>query len=76
MRGLRNKFRNWRRLGPSAGWITTDPGAVRFDRMEPIVREPFQPDDDAIIATNGVEIGFFLEKNGCDAGKSNAPTAT
>ena len=38
--------------------------------MEPIVREPFQPDDDAIIATNGVEMGFFLRKNGCDVLKT------
>ncbi len=66
MRGLGNKFRNWRRLRAKRRLIATDPGAVRFDRMEPIVREPFQPDDDAIVATNGVEIGFFLEKNGCD----------
>ena len=33
--------------------------------MVPIVKQPFEPDDDAIIATNGVEIAFFLERFGC-----------
>jgi hypothetical protein len=33
--------------------------------MEPIVREKFQPDDDAIVATNPVEMRFFLERAGC-----------
>jgi len=38
---------------------------VRFDRMTPIVKEPFTPDDDAIVATNPLEMQFFLERNGC-----------
>ena len=66
MRGLGNKFKNWRRLRAKRRQIATEPGAVRFDRMEPIIREPFQPDDDAIIATNGLKMRFFLEKNGCE----------
>ena len=33
--------------------------------MTPIVKEPFTPDDDAIVATNSLEIRFFLERNGC-----------
>ena len=33
--------------------------------MKPIVKEPFTPDDDAIIATNAVEIKFFLERFDC-----------
>jgi hypothetical protein len=33
--------------------------------MAPIVREPFQPDDDAIVKTNALEIGFFLGRAGC-----------
>ena len=32
-----------------------DPASVRFDRMRPIVKEPFTPDDDAIVATNPLE---------------------
>ena len=42
------------------------PERVRFDRMTPIFKEPFKPDDDAIIATNGLEIAFFLGRNGCE----------
>jgi SAM-dependent methyltransferase len=65
MRGLGNKWRNWRRIAEKRGQMKTDPASVRFDRMTPIVKEPFTPDDDAIVATNGVEISFFLERNGC-----------
>jgi hypothetical protein len=39
---------------------------VRFDRMTPVVKEPFTPDDDAIVATNAVEMEFFLARNGCE----------
>ena len=66
MRGLGNKWRNWQRLRAKRRQMAAEPESVRFDRMEPIRREPFQPDDDAIVATNGVEIKFFLEQNGCE----------
>ena len=33
--------------------------------MMPIIKEPFMPDDDAIVATNAVEMKFFLECFGC-----------
>lgn len=65
MRGLTNKLKNWRRLRAKRLQMATNPNTVRFDRMDPIIREHFQPDDDAIIATNGIEIKFFLEQNGC-----------
>ena len=39
--------------------------ATDFDRMPPIVKEPFTPDDDAIVATNAVEMEFFLQRAGC-----------
>lgn len=65
MRGLGNKWNNWRRLAAKRRQIRQAPDAVRFDRMTPIIREPFQPDDDAIVKTNGVEIAFFLERNNC-----------
>ncbi|MCP5523087.1 MAG: methyltransferase domain-containing protein [Verrucomicrobiales bacterium] len=65
MRGLRNKWRNLRRLLAKRRQRKTAPDAVRFDRMEPVFKEPFEPDDDAIIATNAPEIGFFLERAGC-----------
>ena len=65
MRGLASKWRNWRRLSEKRGQMKTNPGAVRFDRMTPIVKEPFTPDDDAIVATNALEMKFFLERSGC-----------
>ncbi len=65
MRGVGNKWRNWRRLRAKAALMRSAPDQVRFDRMTPIVRQPFQPDDDAIIATNPLEMRFFLERAGC-----------
>jgi SAM-dependent methyltransferase len=65
MRGLKNKWQNWRRLREKRRQMRADPERVRFDRMTPIVKEPFTPDDDAIIATNATEMAFFLEKAGC-----------
>jgi SAM-dependent methyltransferase len=65
MRGPANKWRNWRRLRAKRRQMRAAPEDVRFDRMQPIVKEPFTPDDDAIIATNGLEMRFFLEQAGC-----------
>jgi len=65
MRGLSNKWRNWRRLQEKRRLMKTDPDSARFDRMTPIVKEPFTPDDDAIVATNALEIAFFLKRGGC-----------
>ena len=65
MRGLANKWRNWKRLQEKRRQMRKDPEAVRFDRMAPIVKEPFTPDDDAIIATNALEMAFFLQRAGC-----------
>lgn len=66
MRGIKNKFLNWRRLQEKRRQMKTNPGTARFDRMSPIVKEPFSPDDDAIIATNPMEIAFFLREYGCE----------
>lgn len=66
MRGLRTKWQNWKRLRRKRRQMQTDPGSVRFDRMTPIVKQPFTPDDDAIVATNPLEMKFFLERNGCE----------
>lgn len=65
MRGVGNKWRNWRRLLQKRHQMKTAPLTVRFDRMAPIVKEPFTPDDDAIVATNPIEMKFFLERCGC-----------
>lgn len=66
MRGIGNKWRNWRRVAEKRRQMREEPATVRFDRMTPIVKEPFSPDDDAIVATNAHEIAFFLERNGCE----------
>lgn len=65
MRGLGNKWRNLCRLLAKRRQMRAVPETVRFDRLEPIVREPFQPDDDAIVKTNALEIAFFLRRAGC-----------
>jgi SAM-dependent methyltransferase len=66
MRGLPNKWRNWKRLLEKRRMIKTCPADVRFDRMKPIVKEPFSPDDDAIVATNPLELTFHLARAGCE----------
>jgi SAM-dependent methyltransferase len=66
MRGIVNKWKNWRRLGWKKRQMKAEPASVAFDRMTPVFREPFVPDDDAIVATNPLDICFFLEKFGCE----------
>ena len=65
MRGLSKKWANLKRILQKHRQIRFDPEVVRFDRMEPISKEPFTPDDDAIVATNPLEIAFFLKREGC-----------
>lgn len=65
MRGVRNKWKNWRRIAWKRRQMQSQPASVAFDRMTPVFREPFVPDDDAIVATNPFDICFFLEKFGC-----------
>ncbi len=66
MRGVGNKLANWKRLREKRAQMRTQPDTVRFDRMTPIIKEPFTPDDDAIVATNALEMEFFLERAGCE----------
>jgi SAM-dependent methyltransferase len=65
MRGVANKWKNWKRVREKRRQMREAPEAVRFDKMAPIVKERFTPDDDAIVATNAFEMKFFLERNGC-----------
>ena len=65
MRGVGRKLSNWKRLREKRRQMRTDPESVRFDHMAPIQRTVFQPDDDAITATNPFEMEFFLERAGC-----------
>jgi len=69
MRGLKQKWRNWKRLRQKIHQIKHHPDSVRFDRMTPIVKEPFTPDDDAIVATNPLEMEFLLIRAGCEVTK-------
>lgn len=65
MKGLGQRWRNLQGLLSRRRRMREDPDAVRFERMTPIVRQPFQPDDDATVATNSLEMAFFLERLGC-----------
>lgn len=65
MRGFRNKAKNARRLLAIRRQIKQAPDRVRFERMPPIVKPLFTPDDDAIVATNPLQMRFFVEQNGC-----------
>ncbi|MFM7804650.1 MAG: hypothetical protein ACKPGK_09190, partial [Verrucomicrobiota bacterium] len=60
-----NKWRNLRGLLARRRLMGDAPDEVRFERMAPIIKEPFTPDDDAIVCTNALDLGFFLERNGC-----------
>lgn len=48
MRGVANKWRNWRRLQAKRRQMRDNPENVRFDKMAPIVKEPFTPDDSTL----------------------------
>jgi 2-polyprenyl-3-methyl-5-hydroxy-6-metoxy-1,4-benzoquinol methylase len=65
MRGLKNKWRNLQALCARRKQMRTSPESVRFERMTPIVKQPFTPDDDAIVCTNALDIQFFLARYGC-----------
>ncbi len=66
MRGIPQKWRNLLSLLARRSRMRTQPESVRFERMSPIIKEPFTPDDDAIVCTNALDIAFFLERYGCD----------
>ena len=66
MRGVSHKWQNFRALLRRRNRMRTAPDTVRFERMEPIHRAQFQPDDDAIVATNALDISFFLQRNQCE----------
>lgn len=65
MRGVRNKLRNWKSLTKIRRDIKKNLATVRFERMPPIVKDIFSPDDDAIVVTNPLQMKFFLESYGC-----------
>ena len=40
-------------------------GSVRFERIEPLVREPFEYDDDSIVVTNPIDLKKILRAKRC-----------
>ncbi len=66
MRGVGNKWLNLRALLARRRQMQESPDAVRFERMTPIIKEPFTPDDDAIVCTNALDMSFFLRRAGCE----------
>lgn len=66
MRGPANRWRNLRGLLARRRALADPAAPVRFERMAPVVRQPFQPDDDAVIVTNPVDIAAALTR--CGAG--------
>ena len=66
MRGLNNKIHNALSLLKILKQIRLSPEKVSFEKMPPIVKEPFTADDDAIIVTNPLQISFFLKRCGCE----------
>ena len=65
MRGVANKWRNLLGLLARRRQMRESPEQVRFERMQPIIKTPFTPDDDAIVCTNALDMEFFLRRNGC-----------
>jgi SAM-dependent methyltransferase len=65
MRGVGNKLSNLRALLDRLSRMRSEPDRVRFERMTPVIKEPFSPDDDAIVCTNALDIAFFLRRSGC-----------
>jgi SAM-dependent methyltransferase len=68
MRGLLNKAYNAARLARKAWERAFDPDELTFDRMAPVVRPAGaiqESDDDAIMATNALEMQHALERAGC-----------
>jgi SAM-dependent methyltransferase len=64
MRGGLQKWRNMKTLLGHLKTYTTNPEALIFERMTAIRREPFQPDDDAITATNALDLRqYFRTRN-------------
>lgn len=63
MRGIRQKFYNALRLRAKLVSIRRKE-ALRFDRMDPVVKTPFEPDDDAIVVTNLLEMKESVQRAG------------
>jgi SAM-dependent methyltransferase len=64
MRGLAQKWRNARTLLRHLKSYRSKTREIIFEKMPPILRENFQPDDDAIIATSAVDFRQYFRSRG------------
>jgi 2-polyprenyl-3-methyl-5-hydroxy-6-metoxy-1,4-benzoquinol methylase len=64
MSGLRQKMRNLRTLLHHVQLYGQEHGFIHFEAMEPVFREEPQPDDDATVATNGVDLRQYFGTRG------------
>jgi SAM-dependent methyltransferase len=60
MRGLLRKWHNAKILYRHHKAYAADPQALIFEKLTPVQREPFHPDDDAVIATNAIDFRQYL----------------
>ena len=60
MRGLRQKLKNFRNLRRHLSEYKRHPEGILFETLTPIVRENPQPDDDAIVATNALDLRHYF----------------
>jgi 2-polyprenyl-3-methyl-5-hydroxy-6-metoxy-1,4-benzoquinol methylase len=60
MRSLAQKWRNAKTLLRHKRVYAANPQTVLFEKMAPIQREQFQPDDDAITATTAIDFHHYL----------------
>ena len=65
MSGLAQKWRNARTLLRHQQSYRSKPDAILFEKMAPIQREDFQPDDDAIVATSALDFQQYLRSRRC-----------
>lgn len=65
MRGIGRKLRNARTLLHRWRSARQPDTVMDFERMDPVISEDFQPDDDAIVVTNLIDINRHLEYLGC-----------
>jgi SAM-dependent methyltransferase len=64
MSGLRQKMRNLRTLLHHVQLYGQERGFVHFEAMEPVFREEPRPDDDATVATNGIDLRQYFGTRG------------
>jgi 2-polyprenyl-3-methyl-5-hydroxy-6-metoxy-1,4-benzoquinol methylase len=64
MRGLAQKWRNAQTVIRHLKSYRSSSSEIIFEKMPPIQRENFQPDDDAIIATNAIDFRQYLRSRG------------